>query len=79
MTLISSISAILIVIDSDREHCYEHFKKQQKHLRWKLSLWHVFECLCVQRIFEVPEMAKNVGLFKPNLHEFGLFHPYFGM
>ena len=24
-----------------------------------LNRWHVFECLCVQRIFQLPEMAKN--------------------
>ena len=32
------------------------FKK--KKLRWKLSAWHVFECLCMRWIFKLPEMAK---------------------
>ena len=55
--VISSILVISIVIDSDRGHCYEHLKKI--NLRWKLSAWHVFECLCMRLIFELPEMAKN--------------------
>ena len=48
---------ISILIDSDRGHCYEHFKKI--NLQWNLSPWHLFECLWVRWIFELPEIAKN--------------------
>ena len=70
---------ISIVIDSDRGHCYKNFKKV--YLRWKLSAWHVFECSCVWWIFELPEMEKkwSFELFRPNMHELGLFHPVFYM
>ena len=34
-----------------------HLKKI--NLRLKLSPLHVFECLCVRQIFELPEMAKT--------------------
>ena len=35
-------------------------------------------CVC-DKIFELPDIAKkwNFGFFRPNLHELGLFHPYF--
>ena len=55
--IISVLGGISIVINSDREFCYEHLKKI--NLRWKLSMWHELECLCVQKFFELPEMAKN--------------------
>ena len=55
--VISSILIISIVIDSDRGHCYEHLKNI--NLQRKLSVWHVFECLCTQLIFELKEIAKN--------------------
>ena len=48
---------ISIVIDSDRGHCCEDLKRI--NLRLKLSAWHVFECLGMRWIFELPEMAKN--------------------
>ena len=51
------LMGLFIVIDSDRGHSYEHFKKI--NLRWKLSPWDLFECSSVRWIFELPEMAKN--------------------
>ena len=37
-----------MAIDCDRGHCYEHFKRKKIKLRWKLSPWHIFECLCMR-------------------------------
>ena len=66
-----------MVIDSDRGHCYEHFKKNQ----FMTKIEHV---TCIWMFvyvmnFELPEMAKkwSFGFFRPNLPQLGLFHPYF--
>ena len=67
---------ISIVIDSDRRHCYEHLKK---NVQWKLSAWHVFECLCMQWIFDLLEMAKNeiLDFSGPTCVSYGYFFQYF--
>ena len=67
---------ISFVIDSDRGHCYEHLKKNQITMKIEpvTCIW-----MFVYAInFELPEMAKtwSFGLFRPNLPQLGLFHPY---
>ena len=64
----------LIVIDSDRGQCHEHLKKI-KLIEPVTCIWMFGYAIN----FELPEMAKkwNFGLFRPNLPQLGLFHPYF--
>ena len=50
---------ISIVIDYDRGHCYEHLKRTIYDENWACGM-HVFECLCVGWIFELPEMGKTL-------------------
>ena len=65
-----------MVIDCDRGHCYEHLKKKYDNENWALDIY-LNVCICDK--FELPEMAKkwNFGLFRRNLPQLGLFHPYF--
>ena len=44
-----------------------------------MSAWHVFECLCMQWIFELPEMAKNkiLDFLDPTCVSYGYFIQYF--
>ena len=52
-----------IIIDSDRGHCCEHLKKIS--LRWKLSPWHVFECLGMRWILSCQKWQKvQFGIFQ---------------
>ena len=66
-----------IVIDSYRLHCYEHLKKI--NLRWKLSPWHVFECLCVRWILSCQKWQKNevLDFSGPTCMSYGYFIQYF--
>ena len=67
---------ISIVIDSDREHCYEHFKKINFDENWAMSCIWMF--VCGMNFWAARNGKKlNLGLFRPNLCELGLFHLYF--
>ena len=69
---------ISIVIDSDRGHCYEHFKKKSIYdENWTNA--YIYLNVYVYNDFELPEMSKkwSYGFFRPNLPQLGLFHPYF--
>ena len=73
LTLNEQLLVISIVIDSDRGHCYEHLKK--KYDEPLTCIW-IFVCGIN---FWAARNGKtwSVGLFRPNLRELGLFHPYF--
>ena len=66
-----------IVIDCDRGHYYEHLKKNQ--IRMKIEPVTCIWMFVYVINFELPEMAQkwSFGLFRPNLPQLGLFHPYF--
>ena len=44
-----------------------------------MSLWHIFECLCMRWILSCQKWQKKWGLrlFRHNRPQLGLFHPYF--
>ena len=68
--------ALSIVIDSDRGHCYEHFKKKKSDENWAHDMY-LNVCSCGE--FWAARNGKkwSFGLFRPNLPQLGLFHPYF--
>ena len=75
--VIKGFWVISIFIDSDRGHSYKHLKKKID-LQRKLNAWHEFECLCAMNFWAARNGKKwSVGLFRPNLPQLGLFHPYF--
>ena len=69
---------ISIVIDSDRGHCYEHFKKIKKNYEenWVRDMYFNV-CVC-DKFWAARNGEKwSFGLFRPNLPQLGLFHPDF--
>ena len=68
---------ISIVIDSDRRHCCQHFKKNQFKMKIEpvTCIW-MFVCAMN---FWAARNGKNFNfwLFRTNLCELGLFHLYF--
>ena len=71
-----SLFVISIVIDSDRGHCDEHLKKKSTMKIEHVTYIWMFVCAMN---FWAARNGKNLSfwLFRPNLHELGLFHPYF--
>ena len=71
-----AVLVISIVIDCDRTLLQAFCKKIK--FRWKWSPWHIFECLYMRWILSCQKTKKwSFGLFRPNLPQLGLFHPYF--
>ena len=69
---------ISIVIDSDRGHSYEYFKKTENYDENWVSDMYLNVCVCDKFLSSQKcEKKFNFGLFRPNLCELGLFHPYF--
>ena len=68
---------ISIVIDFDRGHCYEHLKKNQ--ITMKIEPVACIWMFVYAMNFELPEITKkwSFGVFRHNLPQLGLFHPYF--
>ena len=68
---------ISIVINSDRGHYYEHFKK--KLFMMKIERLTFIWTFMLTMNFELPETSKkwSYRFFRPNLPQVGLFHPYF--
>ena len=69
---------ISIVIDSDRGYCYKHFPPT----KWFSMIIEPVTCIwmfvCAMNLWAARNGKKlSFGLFRPNLHELGLFHPYF--
>ena len=69
---------ISIVIDSDRGHCYEHLKKNQFMMKIE-PVTFIWMFVCAMNFWAGRNGKKkwNFELFRFNLCELGLFHPYF--
>ena len=74
MKIVCVLGVISIVIDSDRWHCYEHFQKIIiSDENWACDMY-LNVCVCNELWAARNGKKWNFG---PNLHELGLFHPYF--
>ena len=68
---------ISIVIDCDRGHCYGHLKKiYNSDENWARDIY-LNVCVCDEFWAARRQKKWNFGLFRPNLPQLGLFHPYF--
>ena len=77
MTIISSFLIVSIVIDSDRGHCYEHLNKNQFMMKIE-PVTCIWMSVCAMNFWATRNCKKlSFGLFRPNLPQLGLFHPYF--